>query len=353
VALSDDQKAILRLLAQRGEQGYEDLSALLGIGIDEVHARAQKAAAALEAEGIPAPAIPGPPGEGGGGGDSPSVAKFGEAPAGESPPPRSQPEAPPTAPQEPQEPAPEVAMSAEPPRAKPEPSPKPRPAEKAADVHQHHTLKEDAHRLKLLENRGLWAILAGAAIVILFVVFVLAGGGDEGGDTSGATVASNAPSGETVQALETAAERGDKTVTKASLEAVDGGDAIGVAIFGRVKKSLALQVAAEGLAPTSGGESYTIWLAASPQKMLPLASTEVGEDGRIGAQVEVPVEVLAYLANETFGDIAITRTDDSQLRASLAKATKEKEAPLYTGDEVLRGEVTGPIVGAANRHAAK
>ena len=130
---------------------------------------------------------------------------------------------------------------------------------------------------------------------------------------------------------------------------MDGGDATGVAIFGRVKKSLALQVAAEGLEPTGDGESYTIWLAASPQKMLPLASTEASEDGAIGAQVEVPVEVLAYLANETFRQIAITRTDESQLKASLAKATKEKAAPIYTGDEVLRGEVTGPIVGAASR----
>ena len=45
--------------------------------------------------------------------------------------------------------------------------------------------------------------------------------------------------------------------------------------------------------------------------MLPLASTEVGEDGKIGAQVEVPTEVLAYLANETFDQIDITRTDDA------------------------------------------
>jgi len=138
-------------------------------------------------------------------------------------------------------------------------------------------------------------------------------------------------------------------VTKASLTAVDGGDAVGVAVFGRVKNTLALQVAAEGLEPAEEGESYTIWLAASPEKMLPLASTEVGEDGKIGAQVEVPTEVLAYLANETFRQIAITRTEETQLKASLAKATKEKTAPAYTGDEVLSGEVTGPIVGAASR----
>ncbi len=128
-------------------------------------------------------------------------------------------------------------------------------------------------------------------------------------------------------ALEKASEGGKKEVTKASLEPVDGSDAVGVAIFGRVKKSLALQVAAEGLEPPKTASRYTIWLAASPQKMLPLASTEVGEDGRIGAQVEVPVEVLAYLANETFRQIAITRTDESQLKASLAKATKDKDAP--------------------------
>jgi hypothetical protein len=328
VALSDDQKAILRLLSQRGEQGYEDLSALMGISAEEVHARAKGAAAALEAEGIPAPDIPEPPG----GTGSPSVAKDGEAPPGEP--------VPPSAPK-PQEPAPEVVRAPDTPRAEPKPPPalpkgEPRPP-----------LKKE---LKVLEGRGLWALLAGAAIVVLFVVFVLFGGGDDGGGgDSTTTTSSSAPSGETVAALEKAAEQGNRTVTKASLESVDGSDGVGVAIFGRVKKSLALQVAAEGLEPTGDGESYSIWLAASPQKMLPLASTEVGEDGRIGAQVEVPTEVLAYLANETFGQIAITRTDDSQLEASLAKATKEKQAPVYTGDEVLRGDVEGPIVGAASR----
>jgi hypothetical protein len=330
VALSDDQKAILRLLSQRGEQGYEDLSALMGVSVEEVHARARDAAAALEAEGIPAPVIPEPPG----GEGSPSVAKDGEAPPGD-------PSLPPEAPK-PQEPVPEAARAAEARKAEAEPTPlalpkgEPRPP-----------LRKE---IKLLEGRGLWALLAGAAIVVLFVVFVLFGVGDDGGDS---TTTTPSASGEgTVAALEKASEGGKKEVTKASLTAVDGGDAIGVAIFGRVKNSLALQVAAEGLEPAEKGESYTIWLAASPQKMLPLASTEVGEDGRIGAQVEVPTEVLAYLANETFHDIAITRTEESQLKTSLREATKAKKAPAYTGEEILRGEVTGPIVGAAKNSRA-
>ena len=329
MALSDDQKAILRLLSQRGEQGYEDLSALMGISVEQVHGRAKDAAAALEAEGIPAPDIPGPPG----GEGSPSVAKDGEAPPGDPTPP-------PVAPK-PEKPSPEVARTSEAPEAEPKRTPpalpkgEPRPP-----------LRKE---IKLLEGRGLWALLAGAAIVILFVVFVLFGVGDDDGGDSTTTTSSGSSEG-TVARLEKASEGGKKEVTKASLSAVDGGDAIGVAIFGRVKNSLALQVAAEGLEPAEKGESYTIWLAASPRKMLPLASTEVGEDGRIGAQVEVPTEVLAYLANETFHDIAITRTVESQLKTSLKQATKAKQAPAYTGDEVLRGEVTGPIVGAAAKN---
>lgn len=326
MALSDDQKAILRLLAQRGAAGYEDLSALLGISVEEVHQRAKGAAAALEAEGIPAPVIPEP---GGGTGDSPSVAKDGEAPPGESP-------APPVV-SKPKEP------TKTPPPALPKGQPKP-------------PLKKE---LKLLEGRGLWAILAGVAIVVLFVVFVIfgAGGGDDdSGDSSASASADSCkvtgtapePDGKNVEALAIAAVKTGKNVTRAVLNPVDGSDAKGLAVFGRVKNSLALQVAAEGL-PPSGECGYTIWLAASEDKMLPLASTKVVKNGVINAQVEVPVEVLAYLANETFGQLAITRTDESQLKASLAKATKDKNAPEYTGTEVLRGSVRGPIVGAAKR----
>jgi len=326
VPLSDDQKAILRLLSQRGEQGYEDLSALMGISVGEVHARAQAAARELEGEGIPAPAIPSPQSGGEGAGDSPSVAKDGEAPAGESPAPEPEPKA--------GKPAPAAEKHEEPVAALPKGEPKP-------------PLKKE---LKLLEGRGLWAILAGAAIVVVFLVIILVSGGG-GGDSSSTTTttASGKVTGKAVEALEKAAEKSGKEVTKAVLNPVDGSEASGVAVFGRVKNKLALQVFAEGLNETAEGEDYTIWLAASQTKMLPLASSPVGKSGKISAQVEVPVEILAYLANETFGQIAITRTDESQLRASLAKATKEKQAPLYTGTEVLRGSVTGPIVGAAKR----
>lgn len=307
MALSDDQKAILRLLAQRGEQGYDDLAALMGISAEEVHSRAQQAAADLEAEGIPAPSIPAP--------------AVGAAPPS------------PSSPKVPEPPARTEKPTAEP--VKPIPH------------HEHgHGPKEIAREAKLLENRGLWAIVAGVAIVVLFVVILLVTGGS---DSSSDSTTTSASSENAKAALEEAAAKQGKEVTKAVLNPVDGSEASGLAVFGRVKKNLALQVFAQGLEPTGKSDAYTIWLAASEAKMLPLASTEVGSDGKISAQVEVPVEVLAYLANETFDQIAITRTDNSQLEASLSKATKAKQAPVYTGTAVLRGAVTGPIVGAASR----
>jgi hypothetical protein len=310
VALSDDQKAILRLLAQRGEQGYEDLSALMGIPVEEVHSRAQRAADDLEADGIPAPQIPPPVGAGGSpSGASPSVAPEGEPPAPQRP-----------------EPSP------------PSQTPRPIPHREHG-----HSPKEIAREAKLLENRGLWAILAGVAIVVLFLVFLFVSGGDDSGSDDTTAAAGNGAN----QALEEAAAKQGKEVTKAVLNPVDGSNASGLAVFGRVKKRLALQVFAQGLEGTDSGQGYTVWLAASETKMLPLASTPVGENGKISAQVEVPVEILAYLANETFDQITITKTDDSQLEASLAQATKAKEAPSYTGTPVLRGAVTGPIIGAA------
>ena len=316
MALSDDQKAILRLLAQRGAQGYEDLAALMGISVDAVHRRAQQAAADLEAEGIPAPSIPEP--EGG-------------APAPPPPPPKAS-------------------------------KPKPEPV-KPIPHHDHgHSPKEIAHEAKLLENRGLWAILAGVAIVLLFVVILFVAGGDDGSDSSSTTTASAIQSdcekptgaapkanGKAIAVLAASAIKGGKEPTRAVLNPVDGSEARGLVVFGRVKNSLALQVAAEGLPPLPKCGGYTIWLAASPTKMLPLASTEVAKNGQIRAQVGVPVEILAYLANETFDQIAITATDESQLKATLAEATKEKAAPEYTGTEVLRGTVSGPIVGVAQR----
>jgi hypothetical protein len=189
------------------------------------------------------------------------------------------------------------------------------------------------------------AVVAGVLVVIALIVVLALGGGDD--SDGGPTVTGD---GTTTSAETTsAAAASGREITQAVLKPVDGGGAEGVAAFGRVKNSLALQIEASGLEPTGKGQSYTVWLYESPRKMLPLASTRVPESGKIAAQVEVPTEVLAYLANETFDQIDISLTTDATLKASLAKATREKKAPAYTGTDVLRGKIVGPIIGAAKK----
>ncbi len=87
--------------------------------------------------------------------------------------------------------------------------------------------------------------------------------------------------------------------------------------------------------------------------MLPLASTTVKAGGKgageIGAEFEVPAEVLGYLANGTFAELAITRTDTTKINEAVKVAKEEKTTPAYTGEEVLHGQITGPIIGLAKR----
>lgn len=337
MALSDEQNAMLRLLAS-GEQGYGDIAALLGLSEDEVRAKVVGALAQLQAEGKPAPDIPPPiPG--------------GAKPAAEAAPPEPAPpakEAPgepvqaePTAPKAADEPKPAAAA----PRGPAEPAATP-PASSRPSAPS-----PGGRTITLPTGRKAWLIGGGilAAIVVIVVVIILVSGGGASSNTT--------PEGGTPTAAENGngeGASGAKEATQAELTAVDGSEAEGLATFGRLKNKLALQIEARGLEPTvEGTDAYTIWLAQSPQKMLPLASTAVKGSGKganeIAAQFEVPVEILAYLAKGTFDQIAITRTRTKPFEAAIAVATENKTTPKYTGQPVLRGTITGPIVGLAQR----
>jgi hypothetical protein len=327
VALSDEQNAMLRLLAS-GEQGYADIAALLGQSEDEVRAKVVGALAQLQAEGKPAPDVPPPiPG--------------GAKPAAEATPPEPEPVA--EAPAASEEPA--VADAVAPKVSADEPT------AAAAQPPKSSAPKAAGRTITLPTGRNAWLLGGGivAAIVVIVVVILLASGGGGGGSSTASTEAAST----TAEEGKSEAAAGAKQATQAELTAVDGSQAKGSAAFGRVKNKLALQVEATGLEPTTEGTSYAIWLAQSPQKMVPLASTAVKASGKganeIAAQFEVPVEILGYLASGTFDQIAITKVDNKRIEAAIEMATKKKITPAYTGEEVLRGTITGPIVGIAIR----
>jgi hypothetical protein len=297
VALSDDQRALLRLLAQR-EEGYGDIAALKGLSVDQVRAEVKEALSALETAGSEE----------------------------STPPPASEPPAPAEEPRK--------AERAEP---SPTPTPTPEPAEPQPPVKAAKPAPRRPRTPVPPERRRL-LVLAGGALGIVAVVLIAIAvlGGDSDSDA-----------GEAVGAgAEIAAEQSGK-VTQAVLEPADGSDAAGRAIFGRVgKEEIVLQVTAEGLEPTEAGESYTVWLYRSPELTLRVGSVPVAEEGRLGARFSIPAELLAYVASGAFTQINVSRTSDAAYQREVARAKQSRSLPRYIGETVLTGEITGPVAKA-------
>jgi|SRR5689334_19261774 len=286
---------MLRLLAQRGEQSYEDIAALKGISVEEARERVKEA--------------------------------LGEASGAEESPP-----APPEPPAEPSEPSAEPAQ----PSAPPPESPVARAGAGAAGPSVEASGRKS--RLALPRDRGaLIGLGAGAlAIVALAIVLIVSGGESDTGSLPTA--------GETALAENTGAQAEAKNLTQAILEPVPGGEGRGRALFGRYRKSVLLQVEAEGLKPSPAGQSYTIWLYRTPKLALQVGSVAVGASGKIAAQFRLPVQLLAYVASGAFNQIDISLTSTAAYRAELARAKAERKLPAHLGTSVLRGEITGPAI---------
>ncbi len=295
MGLTDDQKAMLRLLAQR-EEGYDDMAALMGISVEEVRERVKEALAEVE-----------------------------EPPAAVEPPPT------PT-----EKPAPTPPVASEPVA---EPAPGPAVAKKRS---------AQIPSFKVPKDRGALIGLGAGALVVIALVIVLLVGGDGGGSGSSSTA-----SGEADLAENASASAENENLTQAILSADDGSDASGQAIFGRFKKKVLLQVTGEGLEPSSDGESYAVWLSHSGQAMVPVGTVKVEDSGKLAARFEVPPTVLVLVARGAFDEIEVTRTSDSQLSAAIAEARKTKKESAYTGTPVLSGKITGPLVGAGGSASGK
>ncbi len=314
MALTDDQKAMLRLLAQRGEEGYEDIAALMGITVEEVRKRVNEAlveaakpgAAPEAAESVPAPPPP---------------------PAPEPPQPVT--EAPPT---------PEPA-------SQPTPTPPALAAKAPAPSNGTEKQRPRLPNAKLPKDRGaLIGLGAGVLVLVVFAIVLIVGGsGDSSSSTDTSAAAESGQGGTTPAASENA------NLTQAVLSPVDGSDASGTALFGRFKKNVLLQVTAEGLEPSQSGQSYAIWLSHSGKAMVPVGTAKVPDSGNLAARFQIPTAVLVLVARSAFNEIDITRTTDAALSAAIAKARQSKSESAYTGTDVLRGKITGPFVGAAKK----
>lgn len=325
--LSDDQRALLRLLAQR-EQGYEDIGALMGLSVEQVRARVLEALATLDEAGEPAEAgappreaVEPPP-------DANAGAQRGQTPEPLSPEAISHGDAPRR-----QGTATEGTKGAaeppgEPPKAPPAPPKPSRPSRPA---------EPSSPRLALPGDRRRLIELAGGALAVILLVLFATGLVDIGGNGDSESTTTAAPPTE----APAAAGRG---LTQAVLKPVGGGDAIGRALFGRVGKNVVLQVVAQGLEPSPPGQSYTVWLYRSPKLVLRVGAAKVVQSGGLAARFPIPAELLAYVAGGAFDQIDVSLTSDTAYKTEVARARREERLPPYTGTDILRGEITGPII---------
>lgn len=256
--LSDDQKAMLRLLAQR-EDGYDEMAAVMSISVEELRGRVKEALAEMDASATEAP------------------------------------------------------------RRRARRTSRPRP--QLLD--------------KLPKDRGaLIGLGAGAlAVLVMAIVLIVSGGGSSSSSPSSASTEGGGNP--------TAAE--NENLTEAILSPVSGGEASGRALFGRYKKSVLLQVEAEGLEPPPAGEAYTVWLYRSPKLALQIGAVPEKE-GKIAAQLQIPAQLLAYVASGAFNQVDVALTPTAAYKAALAKAKAERKLPPHLGESVLRGEITGPAI---------
>lgn len=307
MALTDDQKAMLKLLAQR-EEGYEDMAAVMGISVEEVRERVKEALSEVDQPETPENPAP--------------EAGPTAAPTTPAPPP------PPSVPEPPQPKAPE-------PPARPEPTAPGVKASPRADTGKRPTQRP---RLRLPKDRGALIGLGAGVLVLVVLAIVLAISG--GGSSDSTTTSASTGAAESTSASNTA----NSSLTEALLAPTNGGDASGKALFGRYKKNVLLQVEAEGLDPSPDGQAYAVWLFRSPKVALQIGAVKVDSSGKIAAQFQIPAQLLTYIASGAFNQVDVSLISTAAYKAAFTKAKAENKLPPYSGESVLRGQITGPAI---------
>ncbi|HEY5977869.1 MAG TPA: hypothetical protein VIT85_08430 [Solirubrobacterales bacterium] len=290
MALSEDQKAMLKLVSQP-DTSYEDIAALMGLSVEEVRAKVDDALRQLD-QGAEKAAEPPPP-----------------------PPPKPEPV--------PEEKKPEVA-------ARPAPTP-------AAS-------RKSRPKLKLPEDKGARnALIAGGAVVLVLVLLlvtgVLGGDDDDGGGETAATTTTGAEG-----------QNSGKVPTQAAMEEIDGSGVSGQALFGRAGKQVALLLRVRGLGPAPSGQSYTISIGKSEQERVPLVASRPNGKGEIVGSFRIAPQILGLLASG-YDNMEVSLVPNDELGTALKAAQKSGTAPAYGGTELAAGAVTGPIVEAGEKAA--
>ncbi len=335
--LSDDQRAMLQLLLQRG-QSYEDIGGLLGLDVEQVRDRARAALTEIGGENPDAEVgltdyLLGQADPIGRADAARHLQAGGEArdladrlvtqlrllaPGAELP----------DLPGEPARPS-----------KRAERKPKPAPAEPSVDeMADEASADRPSGGFAATLSRGQRQAIAGlVGGGILVVIIVLAVAGVFGGGSDSADSSSASSGGSSTQNSSNASG-----VTRAVLTSQNGSNAEGVAVFARVRNTPVLQVNVTNLKPSGPGEAYVIWLYGGNSRAFPLVRQAVKANGLLKGVTPVPNQLIQALQQGLFDSIDVSLSSNSQITAALRKARGSQKLPQYAGSSVARGKIIGP-----------
>jgi hypothetical protein len=308
MALTDDQRAMLQLILERG-QNYDDLAGVLGVGVDEVRSRARAALAGL------------------GGADPDAEVGLTDYLLGQADPIgradavrhlQADPESAKLASvlvQRLREVAPEATLPQLPaPRAR-----RKRPA----------APRREGGGLSRRQQQVIVALAASAVLVIaavLAVAGVFGGSGDSEGETgSTSTVADTTNAGEEVLArIPLRGERGSGEVVIGSASA----------------DQPFVDLSASGIeASPPQGRGYVLWFLLNSKLGYPFTVVRVSPNGTVDDRYPIPNAIAVEVATRSrFIDLAISPLRTLQREAQKAARAQRPVVP-YTGDSVLRGSI--------------
>jgi len=331
MALTPDQQAMLQLVLERG-QSYEDIGAVLGVGVDEVRARARAALTEL------------------GGADPDGEVGLTDYLLGQADPigradavrhlqsdPGSQRLA-----SELIDRLREIAPDADLPEL-----PKPRERRSVLGRRKEPAPAESreakppgptggARFRDTMSRRQQQVIVALVATAVLVLAGVLAIAGAFGGEGE-----DSAPVTETEAT--TAAE--EDVLASVPLEPRGGGEGSGEASFGLATGDQPyVDLDLSGLSPPQEGQSYVVWLLLGEDEGYPLSPLQVAADGSFSDRFPIPQFAIPIASRARFVDISLS--ENRSLLGDLEKAVRDEKPILrYQGESALRGEIPATAQG--------
>jgi hypothetical protein len=311
--LTDDQRAMLQLILERG-QSYGDLAGVLGVGVDEVRSRARAALAEL-------------------GGTDPDAEVgltdylLGQAdPIGRADAVRhlqADPESAKLA-RELVERLREVAPEAALPQL-PEPRERRRkPArEKPAAVRR---ARADLSR----RQQQVIVALAASAVLVIAAVLAIAGGFGGSGDREGETGSASTVADTT--------NTGEEVLARIPLRGETGS---GEVVIGNASADQPfVDLSASGIeASPPQGQGYVLWFLLNSKLGYPFTVVRVSPNGTIDDRYPIPNAIAVEVATRSrFIDLAVSPLRTLQREAQKAARAQRPVVP-YTGDSVLRGSI--------------